>query len=68
MRMHIASALGIAIVVVLGALGYHWFGPVAVILVGGIGFPAVLALTYYLTDLETRKGARGWPSPKDLGL
>ena len=62
-----ATLLGTVVVVVVGSLAFHWFGPVGIIIVGGIGFPAVLAVTYYMADLETRKG-RGWPKPKDLGL
>jgi hypothetical protein len=32
---------------------YRWFGPIALVLVCGIGLTALLALTYYWADLET---------------
>ncbi|KUM23453.1 hypothetical protein AU467_08785 [Mesorhizobium loti] len=61
------SFVGAIILSVIGILAYQWFGLVAVIIVGGIGLPAMLALTYYWADLETRKG-RGWNSLKDKGF
>lgn len=53
------SVVGALILSVIGILAYEWFGPVALVIVGGIGFPAILAFVYYQADLETRKGGRG---------
>jgi hypothetical protein len=61
------SFVGALILSTIGILAYRWFGLVAVVIVGGIGFPALLALTYYWADLKTRKG-QGWNSLKDKGF
>lgn len=58
------SVVGAAILSVIGILAYQWLGPVAVVIVGGIGFPAMMAVVYYRADLKTRKGD-GWNRPKD---
>lgn len=53
--------------VVLGVvmlLALSWFGPIGFVIILGIGLPALLALTFYWSDLETRKG-RGWSRFKD---
>ncbi|MER9442239.1 hypothetical protein NKI79_12580 [Mesorhizobium sp. M0340] len=38
----------------VGVLAYRWFGPVALIVVAGIGLPALLAFSAYRFDLKTR--------------
>lgn len=48
----------------IGILAYRWFGLIAVVIVGGIGFPALLALTFYWGDLKARKVFN--PTDQDL--
>lgn len=48
----------------VGVLAYRWFGPIALVIVGGIGLPAVLACSLYRFDLKNRK-AREWLNPTD---
>jgi hypothetical protein len=46
-------------------LALSWFGPIGFVIILGIGLPALLGLTFYWSDLETRKG-REWGRFKDL--
>lgn len=48
-------------------LALYWFGPIGFVLVLGIGLPAQLALSFYWSDLEARKG-RGGNTLKDEGF
>ncbi|TIX46550.1 MAG: hypothetical protein E5V36_00820 [Mesorhizobium sp.] len=38
----------------VGVLAYRWFGPVALVVVAGIGLSAVLAFSAYRFDLKKR--------------
>ncbi|MEP6566702.1 MAG: hypothetical protein ABJB10_16345 [Mesorhizobium sp.] len=61
------SLVGGMILSFVGILAYRWFGPIALVIVGGIGFPIVLAVSVYRFDLKTRKTREG-PNPTDKGL
>jgi hypothetical protein len=61
-----SSFIGTMILCFVGVLAYHWFGPIALFVVGGIGFPALLAFSAYRLDLKYRK-AREWLNPPDKG-
>lgn len=50
----------------VGVLAYHWFGLIALFVVGAIGFPAVLAFSLYRFDLKNRE-TREWLNPTDKG-
>ncbi|MDX8538804.1 hypothetical protein RFM23_14370 [Mesorhizobium abyssinicae] len=67
MTVQISQVVGAIILGVIGILAYRWFGLVAIVIVGGVGFPALMAVVYYQADLETRKG-RGWNWLKDMGF
>ncbi|TPI30914.1 hypothetical protein FJW08_12390 [Mesorhizobium sp. B3-2-1] len=59
-----SSLVGSMILSAIGILAYRWFGLIAVVIVGGIGFPALLALTFYWGDLKARKVFN--PTDQDL--
>ncbi|UCI19587.1 hypothetical protein FJ970_01005 [Mesorhizobium sp. B2-1-8] len=59
-----SSFVGSMILIVIGILAYRWFGLIAVVIVGGIGYPALLALTLYWGDLKARKVFN--PTDQDL--
>jgi len=51
----------------VGVLAYRWFGPIALVIVGGVGLPAVHAVSVYRDDLKDRK-MRARLNPTDKGL
>ncbi|RWC31912.1 MAG: hypothetical protein EOS27_09295 [Mesorhizobium sp.] len=50
-----STFVGSMILCFVGVLAYHWFGPISLFVVGGIGLPALYALTFYWGDLKARK-------------
>lgn len=59
--------VGTVILCVVMVLALYWFGPIGFVLLLGIGLPSLLALIFYWSDLETRRG-RGVNTLKDKGF